>query len=110
MPSGGRPAGQRPYLWIDATYAQAREQGRMVSTAVIIATGVNTDGRREVPGMAAGPSEAEPFRAGFLRSPIDRGLRGVKLVVAATATTACGRPRALGCLMAPAASAGGPAA
>ncbi len=53
-----------------------------MSTAVIIATAVNTDGRREVLGMATGPSEAEPFWTDFLRSLLDRGLRGVKLVVA----------------------------
>jgi putative transposase len=74
--------GEWPYLWIDATYVQVREQGRIVSTAVIIATGVNTDGRREVLGMSTGPSEAEPFWTDFLRSLADRGLRRVKLVVA----------------------------
>jgi putative transposase len=74
--------GAGPYLWIDATYVHVREQGRIVSTAVIIATAVNTDGRREVLGMATGPSEAEPFWTDFLRSLADRGLRGVKLVVA----------------------------
>lgn len=79
----GRPiAGEWPYLWIDATYVQVREQGRIVSTAVITATAVNTDGRREVLGMTTGPSEAEPFWTDFLRSLADRGLRGVKLVVA----------------------------
>ncbi|HEV3475728.1 MAG TPA: IS256 family transposase [Actinomycetota bacterium] len=71
-----------PYLWIDATYVQVREGGRIVHTAVIIATAVNTDGRREVLGMATGPSEAEPFWTEFLRSLADRGLRGVQLVVA----------------------------
>jgi transposase-like protein len=74
--------GEWPYLWIDATYVQVRENGRIVSTAVIIATAVNTDGRREVLGMTTGPSEAEPFWTDFLRSLADRGLRGVKLVVA----------------------------
>ncbi len=74
--------GEWPYLWIDATYVKAREAGRIVSTAVIIAVGVNTDGRREVLGVATGPSEAETFWKGFLRSLADRGLRGVKLVVA----------------------------
>lgn len=79
----GRPIeGEWPYLWIDATYVQVREQGRIVSTAVISATAVNTDGRREVLGMATGPSEAEPFWTDFLRSLADRGLRGVRLVVA----------------------------
>jgi putative transposase len=49
---------------------------------VIIAVGVNTDGRREVLGVTTGPSEAEPFWTGFLRALADRGLRGVQLVIA----------------------------
>jgi transposase-like protein len=53
--------GDWPYLWIDATYVKVRESGRIVSVAVIIAVGVNSDGRREVLGMDIGPSEAEPF-------------------------------------------------
>ena len=74
--------GEWPYLWIDATYLKTREAGRIVSTAVILAVGVNTDGRREVLGIATGASEAEPFWTAFLRSLADRGLRGVKLVIA----------------------------
>lgn len=74
--------GEWPYLWIDATYVKAREAGRIVSTATIIAVAVNTDGRREVLGVATGPSEAEAFWKSFLRSLADRGLRGVKLVIA----------------------------
>ena len=73
--------GEWPYLWIDATYVKAREAGRIMSIATIIAVGVNTDGRREVLGVATGPSEAETFWKGFLRSLADRGLRGVKLVI-----------------------------
>src|SRR4051812_26945477 len=57
-------------------------RSRIVSVAVIIAVGVNTDGRREVLGVATGASEAEPFWTAFLRSLADRGLRGVKLVIA----------------------------
>ena len=74
--------GAWPYLWIDATYLKSRQAGRIVSIAVIIAVGVNTDGRREVLGVATGASEAEPFWTAFLRSLGDRGLRGVKLVIA----------------------------
>lgn len=73
--------GEWPYLWIDATYLKEREGGRIVSTAVIVAVGVNTLGKREVLGVASGPSEAEPFWKSFLRSLADRGLRGVKLVI-----------------------------
>ena len=54
---------------------------RIVSVAVIIAVGVNSDGRREVLGMEVGTSEAEPIWTEFLRKLTRRGLRGVKLVV-----------------------------
>jgi len=73
--------GDWPYLWIDATYVKARSEGRIVSMAVIVAVGVNSDGRREVLGMDIGPSEAETFWKGFLRKLARRGLRGVKLVI-----------------------------
>jgi putative transposase len=73
--------GDWPYLWIDATYVKVRQAGRIVSVAVIIAVGVNTDGVREVLGLAVGPSEAEPFWTDFLRSLTRRGMRGVKLVI-----------------------------
>jgi putative transposase len=73
--------GEWPYLWIDATYVKVRQDGRIVSVAVIIAVGVNSDGRREVLGMDVGPSEAETFWTAFLRKLARRGLRGVKLVI-----------------------------
>jgi len=73
--------GDWPYLWIDATYVKVLQNGRIVSVAVIIAVGVNSDGRREVLGMDIGPSEAEPFWTAFLRKLTRRGLRGVKLVI-----------------------------
>jgi putative transposase len=73
--------GDWPYLWIDATYVKVRQNGRIVSVAVIIAVGVNGDGRREVLGMEIGASEAEPFWTAFLRKLARRGLRGVKLVI-----------------------------
>ena len=73
--------GDWPYLWIDATYVKVRQNGRIVSVAVIIAVGVNSDGRREVLGMDIGPSEAEPFWTAFLGKLTRRGLRGVKLVI-----------------------------
>jgi transposase-like protein len=73
--------GDWPYLWIDATYVKVRQNGRIVSVAVIVAVGVNGDGRREVLGMDIGPSEAETFWTAFLRKLARRGLRGVKLVI-----------------------------
>src|SRR5499433_475296 len=73
--------GDWPYVWIDATYVKVRQNGRIVSVAVIIAVGVNSDGRREILGLDIGPSEAETFWTEFLRKLARRGLRGVKLVI-----------------------------
>lgn len=67
--------GEWPYLWIDATYIKVRQNGRIVSVAVIVAVGANGDGRREVLGMQVGPSEAETIWTDFLRRLARRGLR-----------------------------------
>jgi putative transposase len=73
--------GEWPYLWLDATYLKVRQGGRIVSVAVIIATAVNTDGRREILGLGIGPSEAAVFWGDFLRTLKKRGLAGAKLVI-----------------------------
>ncbi len=70
-----------PYVFLDATYCKARVNGRVVSRAVVIATGVTADGHREVLGFDVGDSESEDFWTEFLRSLRDRGLRGVQLVI-----------------------------
>ncbi|MCD5422503.1 IS256 family transposase [Rhodococcus pyridinivorans] len=77
-----------PYVFLDATYCKARVGGdnrgkgaKVVSQAVVIATGVAADGRREVLGCAVGDSETEVFWAEFLRSLRERGLHGVQLVI-----------------------------
>jgi putative transposase len=67
--------GDWPYLWIDATYVKVRQNGRIVSVAVIIAVGVNSDGRREILGMDIGPSEGETFWTAFLRKLASRPAR-----------------------------------
>jgi putative transposase len=73
--------GDWPYLWLDATYLKVREGGRIVTVAAIIAVAANTDGRREIVGLGIGPSEAETFWAGFLKTLLKRGLKGIKLVI-----------------------------
>jgi len=73
--------GDWPYVWLDATYLKVRQNGRIVSVAVTIAVGVNSDGRREVLGVAVGASEAETFWLEFLRKLKRRGLAGVKLAI-----------------------------
>ena len=73
--------GEWPYIWLDATYVKARRDHRIVSVAVIVAVGVNSDGRREVLGMTVGHSDAKPFWVKFLRSLARHVLRGVKLAI-----------------------------
>jgi transposase-like protein len=70
-----------PYVWLDATYLKVRQQGRIVSLAVVLATGVTIAGERQVLGLAVGPSEEGAFWQQFLRSLVARGLTGVRLVV-----------------------------
>jgi putative transposase len=70
----GRPIeGDWPYLWIDAAYVKVRQQGRIVSVAVIVAVGVTH--------QRPGASQAKTFWSAFLRKLARRGLRGVKLVI-----------------------------
>lgn len=71
-----------PYVFLDATYCKARVNHRVVSQAVVIATGVAADGRREVLGFEVGDSEDGAFRTAFLRSLKSRGLAGMQLVIA----------------------------
>jgi putative transposase len=73
--------GSYPYVWVDATYLKARQDGRVASTAVVIAVGVKAQtGEREVLGFEVGPSEDGAFWTSFLRSLVGRGLSGVRLV------------------------------
>jgi putative transposase len=73
---------QFPYVYLDATYLHVRtEQAMVVSNAVVVATGVTSEGRREILGLDVGDSEDEVFWRGFLTSLKRRGLTGVKLVI-----------------------------
>ncbi|MET8810199.1 IS256 family transposase [Streptomyces sp. NPDC004546] len=71
-----------PYVYLDATYCKARVNHQIVSQAVVIATGITEDGGREVLGLMVGDSETEAFWSEFLRSLRERGLSGVRLVIA----------------------------
>jgi putative transposase len=70
-----------PYIWLDATYLHVRSDHQVTSKAVVVATGVTEDGRREILGVEIGDSEDEAFWREFLRSLKRRGLAGVRLVI-----------------------------
>jgi len=79
-----RPLGEtaHPYLWLDATYLKVRDGGRVVAMAVLVATGVAATGERRVLGLelSAGNDEGSAWPR-FIRSLVERGLRGVRLVI-----------------------------
>ena len=71
----GRPldGGPYPYVWLDGLTQQVREGGRIVNVCVVVATGVNAEGQREILGMDVGTSEDGAFWLAFLRSLTARG-------------------------------------
>jgi putative transposase len=74
-------AGPYAYLWIDALYIKVREGGRVASVAMLIATAVNAEGRREIVGVDVITTEDGAGWTAFLRGLVARGLTGVKLVI-----------------------------
>ena len=78
----GRPldGGPYPYVWLDGLTQKVREGGRIVNVCVVVATGVNAEGQREILGMDVGASEDGAFWLAFLWSLTARGLSGVELV------------------------------
>ena len=75
-----RPLGEYRYLILDAHYEKVRQNGSVQSCAVFTAIGINTDGKREIVGVSVSLSEAEVHWRDFLKSLLDRGLHGVKLI------------------------------
>jgi putative transposase len=73
-------AGPYTYLWLDALTQKVREGGRVVNVAVVIATAVNCEGRRECLGFDVITTEDGAGWTAFLRSLVARGLCGVALV------------------------------
>src|SRR5690606_22260962 len=73
--------GRYPYVWLDAKAVKAREDGRVVSQAAVVAVGVRETGQREVLGFDVGAAETYEFWLEFLRSLVRRGLQGVRLVI-----------------------------
>ena len=75
-----RKLGEYPYLILDAHYEKVRINSSVQSCAVFTAIGINTDGKREILGVSVSLSEAEVHWREFLKSLLDRGLHGVRLI------------------------------
>ena len=69
------------YVFLDAIYPKVRLNHRVVSVALVIAIGIQEDGRRVILGFEVGAAETEAFWSEFLRSLVARGLSGVQLVI-----------------------------
>ena len=76
-----RPLGEIAYLYVDAVYEKVREAGQVRDAAVLVATGITSEGERQVLGVSANLSEHEAHWKAFLKSLKDRGMNGVKLVI-----------------------------
>lgn len=76
-----RPLGEMPYLVLDARYEKVRHGGHIVDVALLIAVGVQADGKRSVLGVSVSLSEAEVHWRTFLAALLERGLHGVSLIV-----------------------------
>ena len=70
-----------PYVWVDALHVKTRENHRIANVALLVAFGVNADGRREVLGVDVVTTEDGAGWTAFLRGLVARGLKGVKLVI-----------------------------
>lgn len=70
-----------PYLKADARYEKVRVDGKVVSQAVLTVIGFTSSGKREVLDWRVANSESESCWSEVMRSLVDRGLSGVKLVV-----------------------------
>jgi len=76
-----RPLGEYPYVYLDARYEKVRQDGQVRDAAVLIASGVNAAGKRVVLGVSVALSEQEVHWRTFLQRLVERGLRGVQLII-----------------------------
>jgi hypothetical protein len=68
-------------IMLDATYVKVRENGRVVSRAVLIAVGIRSSGEREVLGVQVSDKESHAYWGDFIQSLASRGLKSVAWVV-----------------------------
>jgi transposase-like protein len=76
-----RGLGKYRFLFFDARYEKIREGGCVIDCAILIAYGVNEQGKREILGLSVSLSEAEIHWRSFFESLVSRGLHGVELIV-----------------------------
>jgi transposase-like protein len=76
-----RPLGEIVYLYLDARYEKVRQDGQIRDAAILIASGVDRQGKRQIVGVSVSLSEAEVHWRSFLQSLVARGLSGIQLII-----------------------------
>lgn len=76
-----RRLAEHAYVYLDATYVPVRQDGQVRDAAVLIAVGLTSAGKRSIIGVSVSLSEAEVHWRQFLQSLVERGLRGVRLII-----------------------------
>jgi transposase-like protein len=75
-----RPLGEIVYLYLDARYEKVRQDGQIRDAAILLASGVDLKGKRQILGVSVSLSEAEVHWRSFLQSLVARGLSGIQLI------------------------------
>ncbi len=76
-----RPIGEICYLLVDAIYLKVRHNGSVMDMAVLLAYGINPEGKREILGASTSLSEAEVHWREFFTHLQSRGMRGLRLII-----------------------------
>lgn len=69
------------YLIIDALYLKVRHNGSVMDMAILLAYGINAEGKREILGASGSLSEAEVHWREFFQSLQTRGMRGLRMII-----------------------------
>jgi len=75
-----RPLGVFPFVQCDAIWVKVRQDGLVRDAAVLVASGIDEQGRRSLLGVSVSASESELHWRSFFEGLIARGLRGVRLI------------------------------
>jgi len=73
--------GEYPYVFVDGVWHKRSWGGSVENVSILVAIGINREGHREVIGVTEGMKEDRASWEQFFRGMIERGLKGVRLVV-----------------------------
>ena len=76
-----RIEGEHPYLYLDGIVMKRTWAGEVRNVSLLVASAVNSEGFREILGICEGAKEDKSGWSAFLRHLVDRGLKGVQLII-----------------------------